>query len=347
MSEPIGVRPIGLVVALVLCAAGVGCKTTEVSYTCVPADFPRELDKVKHPAYVVEPPDILIIEANVVPGPGYKVQPFHTLRIDIVNPAQDPKTPEGPRTVVAMVEADGTIDLGTHLGSAIRIRVAGMTLSEARDAIEKKLPQRNPGVSVSLPIDPLRGQRLIRQDGTIELGWILGALHVTGMTLPEVAKAIEMRLAEFNLAGIIAVDVQGYNSKLFYVILDGGGAGQQVVRVPITGNETVLDAIAQVNGLSPVSSTDNIWVARPAPAGGPHQVLPVNWQAVSQLADTGTNYQLMPGDRVYVAAQHLVATDTFLARLLSPVERLLGVTLLGNYTIRSVAGQNVSGFGGP
>jgi polysaccharide export outer membrane protein len=129
--------------------------------------------------------------------------------------------------------------------------------------------------------------------------------------------------------------------------MDGGGAGQQVFRLPITGNETVLDAIAQVNGLSPVSSTDNIWVARPAPVGGPHQILPVNWQAVSALADTGTNYQLMPGDRVYVAAQHLVAADTFLARVLSPIERLLGVTLLGNYTFRSVAGQNVNGFGGP
>ena len=38
------------------------------------------------------------------------------------------------------------------------------------------------------------------------------------------------------------MDVQGFNSKLYYVILDGGGAGQQVVRLPVTGNETVLDA---------------------------------------------------------------------------------------------------------
>jgi polysaccharide export outer membrane protein len=143
----------------------------------------------------------------------------------------------------------------------------------------------------------------------------------------------------------VSVDVQGYNSKLFYVILDGGGAGQQVVRLPITGNETVLDAIAQVQGLSSVSSTDNIWVARPAPAGGPHQVLPVNWRAVSALGDTGTNYQLMPGDRVYVAAQHLVAADTFLARVLSPIERLLGVTLLGSYTYRELRGDYVNGNG--
>src|SRR5262245_66581065 len=119
-----------------------------------------------------------------------------------------------------------------------------------------------------------------------------------------------------------ALETQGDNSKLFYFILDGGGAGQQLVRLPITGNETVLDAIAQVNGLSPVSSTDNIWVARPAPAGGPHQVLPVDWKAVSALADTGANYQLLPGDRVSVAAPHLVATDTFITPLASATARL-------------------------
>jgi polysaccharide export outer membrane protein len=51
----------------------------------------------------------------------------------------------------------------------------------------------------------------------------------------------------------------------------------------------------------------------------------------------------MPGDRVYVAAQHLVAADTFLARLFAPVERVLGITLLGNVTVRSLRGENSTG----
>src|SRR5262249_61670671 len=101
------------------------------------------------------------------------------------------------------------------------------------------------------------------------------------------------------------------------------------------------------SGRAAVSGPNAIWVARPAPAGGPHQVLPVDWRAVTALADTGTNYQLLPGDRVYVAAQHLVATDTFLARLFAPLERVLGVTLLGNVTVRSVDGQFTSGSTGP
>ena len=75
------------------------------------------------------------------------------------------------------------------------------------------------------------------------------------------------------------MDVPAYNSKVYYVILDGGGAGQQVVRLPVTGNETVLDAIGQVNGLRPVSEPAPD-LGRPARSGrGARQILPVDWEA--------------------------------------------------------------------
>jgi polysaccharide export outer membrane protein len=64
----------------------------------------------------------------------------------------------------------------------------------------------------------------------------------------------------------LVIDVLAYNSKVYYVITDGGGYGEQVVRIPITGGENVLDAKSQVNGLSPVSSRHNVWIARRASA---------------------------------------------------------------------------------
>ncbi len=42
-----------------------------------------------------------------------------------------------------------------------------------------------------------------------------------------------------------------------------------------------------------------------------------------------TNYQLLPGDRVYVQADDLIATDNFLAKVIAPVNRVLGSMLLG------------------
>jgi polysaccharide export outer membrane protein len=53
----------------------------------------------------------------------------------------------------------------------------------------------------------------------------------------------------------------------------------------------------------------------------------------------------MPGDRVYVKAQKLVTIDTALARFFSPIERMLGVTLLGATTVNQIQGRG-TGFGG-
>src|SRR5262249_15979145 len=134
----------------------------------------------------------------------------------------------------------------------------------------------------------------------------------------------------------VSIDVQGFNSKVYYVIYDGGGFGQQIFRMPITGNETVLDALSTLGGLPAQSSKKKIWVARPAPPEvGCDQVLPVDWNAITQGGATETNYQLLPGDRVYVKADSLIAIDNAIAKFLSPIERLMGFALLTASTVRS------------
>jgi polysaccharide export outer membrane protein len=206
--------------------------------------------------------------------------------------------------------------------------------------------------SRGLPTQPVRGQHLVRPDGTINLG-IYGSVYVTGMTLDQIkaaiAPAIASRLDKEAVAKNpvkpedVSVDVLAYNSKVYYVITDGGGYGEQVYRVPITGNERVLDAIAQINGLPAVSSKRHIWVARRVPGHGAHdQVLPVDWCGLTQRGEAATNYQIFPGDRVYVKAQHLIVIDSTIAKILSPIERVLGVTLLGSETVNSIRNRATS-----
>jgi polysaccharide export outer membrane protein len=131
--------------------------------------------------------------------------------------------------------------------------------------------------------------------------------------------------------------------------------GQQVVRLPATGNETVLDAVAQVNGLTAVSNPNKVWIARPAQAGcGVVQTLPVDWKAITTGGVTDTNYQLFPGDRLYVQARPLVTLDNTIARIIAPAERLFGFTLLGaglvgnlqSFPIQSGALGGAGNFGG-
>jgi polysaccharide export outer membrane protein len=119
-----------------------------------------------------------------------------------------------------------------------------------------------------------------------------------------------------------------------------------VISFPVTGSETVLDAIANVGGLSDIASKRNIWVARRTPhPGQPWQILPVDWVGITQHGISLTNYQILPGDRIYVKAQKLVTIDRMMARFLAPIERAFGVTLLGAATVNQIQGRGF-GFGG-
>jgi polysaccharide biosynthesis/export protein len=178
----------------------------------------------------------------------------------------------------------------------------------------------------------ITGEHLVGPDGTIKLG-TYGSVYVTGMTLDQAQAAVERHLTEFLEDPKVSVDVFAYNSKVYYIITEGAGLGDRVDRLPITGNETVLDAISQINGLSRLSSK-KIWIARPAPGGMEcDQILPVCWEDITKGAATATNYQVLPGDRIFIAEDHLVRLDTGISKLLSPFERIFGFTLLGVQTV--------------
>ncbi|MCA9260796.1 MAG: TolC family protein, partial [Planctomycetales bacterium] len=167
------------------------------------------------------------------------------------------------------------------------------------------------------------------------------------MTMEEATLAIEAHLSQYLENPEIAVDVLGYNSKVFYVVTQGAGLGDGVIILPSRGNETVLDAIGKIQGLQSNSST-RMWIARPGSNDcGGDQILPVDWLAVTQRGDTTTNFQILPGDRLYVSEDKLVAFDTKLGKLFSPFERMFGVTLLGTQTARQINFYNQGGnFGG-
>jgi protein involved in polysaccharide export with SLBB domain len=232
--------------------------------------------------------------------------------------------------------------------------VDGLTLKEARLAIDKHLREEQglaePKVAVSLPNvngkQLISGEHLIRPDGTIQMG-VYGNVYVSGMTLDEVKTVVEEHLSHHIHRPEVAVDVLAYNSKVVYIISDGAGSGESVVRVPFTGNETVLDAMSQVEGLSEVAALNNIWVARPGPHGNDcAQKMYVDWRGITQDAVTTTNYQLLPGDRIYVKADTMIAADSFIAKFTVPMSRLFGVTLLGNGTVRALQRGSGSTTGG-
>ena len=322
--------------------AGTGCGTltnTKAERNCCkPPDFncctipntpvPKELNKVSLPPYVVETPDVLQIDAiRVIPLPPYRLEPLDVLYLSAENDF------EGARLAgLYPVDPDGTINMGPRYGGSVR--VADLTTEEAQKIIEAKVRAFAPKAVVtaslaqSRGVQQISGQHIVRPDGTVGLG-AYGSVYVAGLSLAQVKQAIEAHLSKYLYRPEVAVDVFAYNSKFYYVITDFAGSGEQVTRLPHTGNETVLDAVSLIGGLSAVSSK-HIWVARPAPTEcGNDQILPVDWCGITRKGQVKTNYQIMPSDRVYILSQPLTKFDTYFARVLSPVQRALGVTLLG------------------
>ena len=268
----------GWLAVLALCAV-CGCQTVKTpEENIAKGNIPREFQKVTMPDYVVEPPDLLLVE-----------------------------------------------------------------------------------VLEALPGRPISGERLVRPDGKISLGFY-GDVYVAGLTMPEVKEKIVLHLRKYltdeNLGLIpvneafepetdpktkkpkaidpkdsdrVFVDVTAYNSKNYYVLGDVLIPG----KLPITGNETVLDALEYAGGLMPTAAPRNIRLVRPAPPGACcEQLLPVNLAAITSGGDPTTNYQIMPNDRIVVYRDPIVRLTVFIDRLAAPFQTVVGSTLQYSFMAR-------------
>src|SRR5262249_51448573 len=155
-----------------------------------PGEVPTELGKITLPPYVIEAPDVLLVEV-ILRGMGTDKETIE----DIEKAAQKP--------------------------SADSVR--------------------------GLPVQPVSGQFNVRPDGSMGIGF-WGNAPVAGLTLDQAAEMIRQHLASSDVLGKrwkvtpdkihVIVDVIAYNSKRYYVILDGGGFGEQAFPFPLYGSET-------------------------------------------------------------------------------------------------------------
>jgi polysaccharide biosynthesis/export protein len=173
---------------------------------------------------------------------------------------------------------------------------------------------------------PISGERLVRPDGTVSLGFY-GDVHVAGLTIPEIKEKIVLHLRKYlsdeglGLIGLnergepvvdeetgkrmridpkdsatVFVDVTAYNSGVYYV----EGEVYYPGRIPYTGSETVLDVIHYASGIMPSADRSKIRLIRSVPKGSPVKVLPIDYEEITMGTDSSTNYQLLPGDRLVV-----------------------------------------------
>jgi polysaccharide biosynthesis/export protein len=335
-------------VSLLLLVSSVGChfaypgRDPGGPIPQVPPEVPRELCKTTLPDYIIEPPDVLSIEAiSLLPK-----EPYHLRALDVVSVVATGSPEVAAISGQYNIQPNGSIQL--PFGETVSepadrnpIRVIGHTVEEVQDSVAAILDKYYNVSQVSVSIAELAaqqqiiGEHLVAPDGKVNLG-TYGRVRLVGMTIEEARAAVESHLSTYLEDPQISLDVLGYNSKVYYVVTQGAGLGDRVIILPAKGNETVLDAIGQVQGLDSNSST-RMWIARPGKNDcDGDQLLPVDWLAVTQRGDTATNYQILPGDRLFVSEDKLVALDTKLGKIIAPFERIAGFIALGTSTTQSL-----------
>ena len=165
----------------------------------------------------------------------------------------------------------------------------GDTLSV--EPVELDSPVRLPGSQPVLP------------DGTIDLGKY-GRPAVGGKTVAQIETEVRQRVADQTPAkdrpaALVTVRLVGRESKVYYVL----GEVNAPRAYPLAGRETVLDGLLAAGGLTRQADEKKVIVSRPTRPEGCRVVLPVCYDQIVQLGDTATNYQLQPGDRIYVPSQ--------------------------------------------
>jgi len=266
--------------------------------TAVPIPERQPATSATLPPYRINPPDVLRIKLVAVsPANEPKIRPGERLEIE----ASGTLT-EHPIHDTYRVEAGGTVNLGIPYG---RVSVTDYTCEEAEakilDYLKKKLS--DPRVSVSFAdVDRYReieSEHLVDPSGRINLGRY-GQVHVAGLTSPLAEEAIETHLESHDLVADVVVEISQYNSAVYYVIQKDEDAGDTITRFPVTGNDTVLDALAQVPSLERLE-TKQIRLLRPVDDDGKKvEELEVDWKSISSGESDDTNYRLQPGDRVVV-----------------------------------------------
>ena len=238
---------------------------------------------------------------------------------------------------IGMVAAPTCLVLAASIGLGVGAQTAGRSDSEARPPsgngvlVPERTPPRPPtqgyiveppdllrvDVVEALPGRPLSGQVLVHPDGRLSLGYY-GTLPVAGLTVPEIKEEIILHMRKYltdEALGLrkedpvtdeikrvaprdsdrVFVDVAAYNSKIYRVLGEVPRPGKFV----LTGNETILDAVAFAGGLTSMSDLNRVFLVRDDAQGG-KQKLPVHLDKITSGGDASTNYRLQAGDLLVV-----------------------------------------------
>jgi protein involved in polysaccharide export with SLBB domain len=170
-------------------------------------------------------------------------------------------------------------------------------------------------LEVRLPGRPdLGGRYTVGPDGRIELP-ALDRPRVEGHTLPEIARLLA------DQAGLtldqVRVRVADYQSQEVYLFGQVRGLPRAV---PYRGQETVLDLLQRIGGITPGAAPDEVYVIRTRVAEGQRpEIFHVDLHAIVLNNDQQTNLRLRPFDQIHVGETRQARVERSIPPWVRPV----------------------------
>jgi polysaccharide export outer membrane protein len=151
---------------------------------------------------------------------------------------------------------------------------------------------RNPELSITVPV---------RSDGKVTTPLVEDIVAV-GLTPSGLARAMEVRLAEYIRSPQVNIIVTSAQSAFSKVTVIGQVASQQAV--PYRKGMTLLEVVLAVGGLSEFAAGNRAWIMR-KDADGKETRIPVKIVDLIKKGRTKENVEMQPGDMLVVPESRL------------------------------------------
>ena len=168
-----------------------------------------------------------------------------------------------------------------------------------------------------LPEPAIAREVTVRPDGRISMD-LIGDVDVEGRTIAEVRAEITRRMSEYIVRPDVTVVLARSNSRRIYVF----GEVRITGAYPIIGNIDARGALGLAGGPTRFSKLSTSRLVRQEAAG--QRVYQVNLEAITLYGDGRTNYELQPGDVLYVPPNAFARVGYAIGVVLFPLQQVLG-----------------------
>lgn len=159
---------------------------------------------------------------------------------------------------------------------------------------------------------------VVRPDGRISFD-LIGDVEVEARTVEEIRAEITQRISEFIVSPDVTVELTESRSRRYYVV----GQVNRPGSFPLIGRVTAVEALASSSGGTLFASLNSSRLVRVSAEDA--GVFAVRFSDITERGDGRTNYELKPGDIIYVPPNLSARIGLAIQNILFPVQSIVGL----------------------